>query len=75
MDDLSKDEDVIITSFFYDGKNVNKLVTVITKKINETDGSEKLIIKDEKLASILLDVKSGKTVQIPARSIVTLQSK
>ena len=51
MDDLRKDEDVIITSFFYDGKNVNKLVTVITKKINETDGSEKLIIKDEKLWS------------------------
>lgn len=63
MDDLSKDEDVIITSFFYDGKNVNKLVTVITKKINETDGSEKLIIKDEKLWSKNADkVKTKKTL-------------
>lgn len=63
MDDLSKDEDVIITSFFYDGKNVNKLFTVITKKINETDGSEKLIIKDEKLWSKNADkVKTKKTL-------------
>lgn len=63
MDDLSKDEDVIITSFFYDGKNVNKLVTVITKKINETDGSEKLIIKDEKLWFKNADkVKTKKTL-------------
>ncbi|XCP84761.1 AAA family ATPase [Roseburia hominis] len=49
LNDLLEGENVKITSFFYEQKKVYKLQTVITKKINLIDESEKLVISDEKL--------------------------
>ncbi len=51
FNDLNENKQVVITSFFYDGLYVNKLETIIGKEINAVDGSEKLIIQDEKLWS------------------------
>lgn len=51
LDDLDDSQQVVITTYFYDGQDVNKLETTIGKEINGVDGSEKLIIKDEKLWS------------------------
>ncbi len=51
LDDMDDNHRVIITTYFYDGHDVNKLETAIVKEISEVDGSEKLIIKDEKLWS------------------------
>lgn len=51
LDDLANDQQVVITTYFYDGCNINKLETSIVKEINDVDGNEKLIIKDEKLWS------------------------
>ena len=51
LDDLDDNQQVIITTYFYDGHDVNKLETSIVKEISDVDGSEKLIIKDEKLWS------------------------
>ena len=51
LDDMDDNHQVIITTYFYDGHDVNKLETAIIKEISEVDGSEKLIIKDEKLWS------------------------
>jgi hypothetical protein len=51
LDDLDDNQQVVITTYFYDGHDVNKLETSIVKEISDVDGSEKLIIKDEKLWS------------------------
>lgn len=51
LDDLDDNEQAVITTYFYDGHDVNKLETSIVKEISDVDGSEKLIIKDEKLWS------------------------
>ena len=51
LDDLDDNQQVVITIYFYDGHDVNKLETSIVKEISDVDGSEKLIIKDEKLWS------------------------
>lgn len=51
LDDLDDDQQVTITTYFYDGHDVNKLETSIGKEISDVDGSEKLIIRDEKLWS------------------------
>lgn len=51
LDDLDDNQQVVITTYFYDGHDVNKLETAIVKEISDVDGSEKLIIKDEKLWS------------------------
>lgn len=51
FDDLDQDKQVIITAYFYDGSNVNKLETTIQKEVHMVDGNEKLIIVDEKLWS------------------------
>lgn len=51
LDDLDDNQQVVITTYFYDGHDVNKLETCIVKEISDVDGSEKLIIKDEKLWS------------------------
>lgn len=51
LDDLDDNQQVVITTYFYDGNDVNKLETSIGKEISEVDGSEKLIIRDEKLWS------------------------
>ena len=49
LNDLSENENVKITSFFYNENSVYKLETVITKRINAVDNREKLVITDEKL--------------------------
>ena len=49
LNDLLEGENVKITSFFYEQEKVYKLQTVIIKKINSIDESEKLVISDEKL--------------------------
>lgn len=49
LDDLDDDQQVMITTYFYDGHNINKLETSIGKEVSEVDGNEKLIIQDEKL--------------------------
>lgn len=51
LNDLDEKQQVVITSFFYDGYAVNKLETFIEKEVSVIDGSEKLIICDEKLWS------------------------
>lgn len=51
LDDLDDNQQVVITTYFYDGHDVNKLETFIIKEISNVAGSEKLIIKDEKLWS------------------------
>jgi len=51
LEDLEDNQQVIITSYFFDGFCVNKLETFIGKEVNVIDGSEKLIIQDEKLWS------------------------
>ena len=51
LDDLDDNQQVVIITYFYDGHDVNKLETSIVKEISDVDGSEKLIIKDEKLWS------------------------
>lgn len=51
LDDLDDKQLVIITSFFFDGTYVNKLESSIGKEINALDGSEKLVIRDERLWS------------------------
>lgn len=51
IDDLDDNQQVVITTYFYDGNDINKLETSIVKEISDVDGSEKLIIKDEKLWS------------------------
>lgn len=51
LDDLDDNQQVVITTYFYDGHDVNELETSIVKEISDVDGSEKLIIKDEKLWS------------------------
>ncbi len=51
LDDINGEQQVIITSFFFDGTYVNKLESFIGKEVNASDGNEKLIIRDEKLWS------------------------
>lgn len=51
LDDLDDNQQVTITTYFFDGHDVNKLETSIGKEVNDVDGSEKLIIIDEKLWS------------------------
>lgn len=49
LNDLSENENVKIISFFYNDNSIYKLETIITKKINQVDNEEKLIIMEEKL--------------------------
>lgn len=49
MEDLSEGEKITIISYFSDKKCVYKLQTVIAKKVNVVDNSEKFVILDEKL--------------------------
>ena len=50
LDDLDDNQQVTITTYFYDGHDVNKLETSIGKEVSDVDGSEKFIIRDEKLS-------------------------
>ena len=49
MYDLQEGENVEITSFFQHKQSIYKLQTIITKKVNMVDESEKFVILDEKL--------------------------
>lgn len=49
LNDLSDNEKVKITSFFYNDKSVYKLETHIEKKVNQVDNESKLIITEERL--------------------------
>lgn len=51
LNDMGEDDQVVITTFFYDGSNVNKMETYIGKEISEMDGSERFVIRDEILWS------------------------
>ncbi len=51
LNDLKENQEATITAFFYKDDFINKLETKIRKKVNEIDGSEKLIITDEVLYS------------------------
>lgn len=47
FDDLDSGQKVVITAYFYYKNIINKLRTVIEKKVNLIDGTEKLVIVDE----------------------------
>lgn len=49
LDDLSDNEKVKITSFFYNDNSVYKLETHIEKRVNQVDNESKLIITEERL--------------------------
>ena len=49
LNDLSDNEKVKITSFFYDDNSVYKLETHIEKRVNQVDNESKLIITEERL--------------------------
>lgn len=59
LNDLEKNQEVIITVYFYRNDLINKLETYIRKRINDIDDSEKFVITDEKLWS--REVKKIKT--------------
>lgn len=63
LDDLGEKQQVIITSFFFDGLFVNKLETFIGKEVNPIEGSNKFIIQDEKLWSKAIGkIKTKKSI-------------
>lgn len=49
LNDLSDNEKVKITSFFYNDNSVYKLETHIEKRVNQVDNESKLIITEERL--------------------------
>ncbi|MDE7207049.1 MAG: ATP-binding protein, partial [Lachnospiraceae bacterium] len=51
LNDLEKNQKVIITAYFYSKDSIHKLETCIEKKVNDIDESEKLVITDENLWS------------------------
>ena len=51
LDDLQEGQTVTLTAYFYANSLVSKLETIISKKINDLDGSAKFIITDERLWS------------------------
>lgn len=63
FDDLGIKENAIVTVYFYHQNVIYKLQTVIEKRINEVDGSDKLIIVDETLwAKEASKVKTKKSI-------------
>ena len=63
LNDLDDSQQVIFTSYFFDGSCANKLETVITKEVNIIDGSEKLVIRDEKMWSKEINrIKTKKSI-------------
>ena len=51
LDDLQEGQTVTLTAYFYANSLVSKLETIISKRINDLDGSAKFIITDERLWS------------------------
>ena len=49
IDDLNEEQKVVITTYFYHEGIVNKLQSVIEKKVNQVDGSGRLVIAEEYL--------------------------
>ena len=63
FDDLSGGQRVVITAYFYHEGIINKLQTVIEKKVNPVDGTERLIIADETLwAKEINKIKTKKSI-------------
>lgn len=51
LSSIDDGQKVIMAAYFYNDGFINKLETIIEKKVNKIDGSEKLIISDETLWS------------------------
>lgn len=47
LDDLGDGHKAVITAYFYQNNEINKLQSVIEKEINATDGSERFVFTDE----------------------------
>ena len=63
FDDLSDGQRVVITAYFYHEGIINKLQSVIEKKVNPVDGNERLIIADETLwAKEINKIKTKKSI-------------
>lgn len=63
FDDLNEDQRVVINTYFYHEGIVNKLQTAIEKKVNQVDGSGKLVIAEENLwAKEINKVKTKKGI-------------
>lgn len=63
FDDLNEEQKVVITTYFYHEGTVNKLQSVIEKKVNQVDGSGRLVIAEENLwAKEISKVKTKKGI-------------
>ena len=63
FDDLNEKQRVFITTYFYHEGIVNKLQSVIEKKVNQVDGSGRLVIVEENLwAKEINKVKTKKGI-------------
>lgn len=51
LDDLQEGQTVTFTAYFYVNSLVSKLETIISKRVNDLDGSAKFVITDERLWS------------------------
>lgn len=61
--DLSDGQKVVITAYFYHEGIINKLQSVIEKKVNPVDGNERLIIADETLwVKEITKIKTKKSI-------------
>lgn len=45
IDDLNEEQKVVITTYFYHEDIVNKLQSVIEKKVNQVDGSGRSLLR------------------------------
>lgn len=63
FDDLNEEQRVVITTYFYHECTVNKLQSVIEKKVNQVNGSERLVIAEENLWTKKINkVKTKKSI-------------
>lgn len=63
FNELTDGQSVVITAYFYHEGIINKLQSVIEKKVNPVDGNEKLIIADEILwAKAFNKIKTKKSI-------------
>ena len=63
FDDLNDGHKVVITTYFYREGIINKLQSVIEKKVNPVDGNERLFIADETLwAKEINKIKTKKSI-------------
>lgn len=63
FDELNDGQKVVITAYFYYEDTINKLQSVVEKRVNQVDGSERLIIVEETLwAKEINKVKTKKGI-------------